>query len=101
MANQAVQKGIKNSWSFMSFARQFDKVQLGSFKDKETGQEFKSLVMSNGDSKTFVNFSSNLGELSVSEIKAQKADLQVVELESGTYKLCRQGNGGWEDVDIF
>lgn len=101
MANAAQNVGIKNSWSFVNFAKTRGQIKLGTFVSPE-GEEFKSLVFVDANNeKTFVGFSSKLGELNAKELKAQKDDLQVVQLESGTYKLCRQGDGGWEDVDIF
>lgn len=103
MATTAVNKGIKNSWSLTSFAKAHGRMQLGNFRNSETGDAFKSCIFTNQEtgSRVFVSFSSNLGELSASEIKAQVAELQVVELESGTYKLCHTGNDSWEDVDLF
>jgi hypothetical protein len=46
-----------------------------------------------------VNFSSNLGELTPQQIASMKDELQVVQLTSGTYKLCKTGST-WEDVDL-
>nr|DAK53161.1 MAG TPA: hypothetical protein [Crassvirales sp.] len=76
-------------------------MKVAPFVNKETGEAFKScaFVNSNG-ATTLVAFSSNLGELTPRQIAAQKDSLQVVELESGTFKLCRQGNSSWEDVDL-
>ena len=91
----------------MAFAKSFNAIKLGKFEhiDSATGEvrNFKSLVfISNDGDKTFVGFSSKLGELSPSEITSMKHDLQVVQLESGAYKLCKQGNPGdaWEDVEL-
>ena len=106
MATQATQKGIKNSWSFFEFCRANGKMKRGTFTtvDPDTHQPrtFQSLVFPDSPKgMTFLSFSSNLGELSHAELKAQRADLQVVELESGTFKLCRKGEGAWEDEDIW
>ena len=101
MANTTQNVGIKNSWPLLSFARAHGKMKVAPFINKETGEAFKSCVFV--DSKgatTLVAFSSNLGELTPQQIAAQKNSLQVVELESGTYKLCKQGNSSWEDVDL-
>lgn len=101
MAGQAVNVGIKDSWGLMAFARKMGKMQVGEFKNKETQEKFKSCVFTAPDgSRTFVAFSSNLGELTPAEIAAQKDQLQVVQLESGNYSLCRQGQNNWEDVDL-
>ena len=95
MANTAQNVGIKNSWSLISFARAHGKMKVAPFVNRETG----AFVNSEG-ATTLVAFSSNLGELTPQQIASQKDSLQVVELESGTFKLCKQGNNSWEDVDL-
>lgn len=101
MANTASNVGIKNSWSLLSFARMKGKMQVGSFVNKETGEPFKSTIFTdNAGNRTFVAFSSKMGELTPAQIAEQKDKLQVVELESGNYSLCRQGENSWEDVNI-
>lgn len=96
---------IKNSWSLLAFAKQFGpKMQVGNFANKETGEMFKSCIFDNGETRTFVSFSSKLGELSPKEIAAQKKELQVVQCETKNgkemYSLCKQGENTWEDVDL-
>lgn len=92
---------IKNSWSLIAFAKEFGpKMQVGEFVNKETGEDFKSCIFTNGETRTFVAFSSKMGVLSPREIAAKKNELQVVQLESGNYSLCKQGKNTWEDVDL-
>lgn len=98
---------IKNSWSLLSFAREFGpKMQVGEFVNSESGDKFKSCIFTKGDTRTFVAFSSKLGVLSPREIAAQKDDLQVVLCETkdgdDMYSLCRQGKtpNTWQDVDL-
>lgn len=92
---------IKNSWSLITFAKLFGpKMQVGEFVNKETGEDFKSCIFTNGETRTFVAFSSKMGPLSPREIAAKKDELQVVQLESGHYSLCKQGENTWEDVDL-
>ena len=76
-------------------------MKVAPFVNKETGEAFKScaFISSTGEI-TLVAFSSKLGELTPKQIAAQKDDLQVVELESGSLKLCKAGKGSWEDVDL-
>lgn len=101
MANIAQNVGIKNSWSLLSFARTHGKMKVAPFVNKETGEAFKSCVFIDSEgATTLVAFSSNLGELTPQQIAAKKNSLQVVELETGTYKLCKQGASSWEDVDL-
>ena len=93
MANTAQNVGIKNSWSLLSFARAHGKMKVAPFVNRETGEAFKSCAFVDSDgATTLVAFSSNLGELTPQQISAQKDSLQVVEHESGTYKLCKHGN---------
>lgn len=92
---------IKNSWSLIAFAKEFGpKMQVGEFVNKETGEDFKSCIFTNGETRTFVAFSSKMGPLSPREIAAKKNELQVVQLESGHYSLCKQGENTWEQVDL-
>lgn len=94
-------QGIINSWSLIAFARSHGKMQVGEFANKETGEVFKSCIFTDqqGD-RCFVAFSSKMGELTPREIAAMKDDLQVVQLESGNFSLCKQGQNAWEDVDL-
>ena len=96
-------QGIINNWSLIAFARSHGKMQVGEFANKETGEVFKSCIFTNpaDQSRCFVAFSSKMGELTPREIAAMKDELQVVQLESGNYSLCKQGQNAWDDVDLF
>ena len=101
MANTAQKVGIKNSWSLLSFARAHGKMKVAPFINRETNEAFKSCAFIGSDgTTTLVAFSANLGELTPQQIAAQKDSLQVVELNSGSFKLCKQGSSSWEDVDL-
>lgn len=102
MQNTPVMQGIKNSWSLISFAKSHGKMQVGKFKNGESGDIFKGCIFTSPEdnNRVFVAFSSKLGELEPSEIAAQKDKLQIVELESGNYKLCQNGESSWQDVDL-
>lgn len=101
MATTATTVGIKNSWSLISFAKTHGRMKVAPFVNKETGEAFKSCAFLSSDGEvTLVAFSSKLGELTPAQIAAQKDDLQVVELESGSLKLCKAGKDSWEDVDL-
>ena len=86
----------------MDFARAHGKMKVtNEFTNSQTGEAFKSCAfVSEGGAVTLVGFSSNLGELTPSQIAAQKNELQVVLLESGNYKLCKSGADSWESVDL-
>ena len=100
--NGSVLKGIKNSWSLIDFAKSHGKMQVGEFANQESGEIFKSCIFTNpsDNTRTFVAFSSKLGVLTPQEIAERKDDLQVVELESGTFSLCNAGVNAWQDVDL-
>ena len=101
MATTATTVGIKHSWSLISFARSHGRMKVAPFVNKETGECFKSCAFLGSDGEvTLVAFSSKLGELTPAQIAAQKNDLQVVQLESGSFKLCKAGHDTWEDVDL-
>ena len=46
------------------------------------------------------NMTSSYSACYVYILYAQKDDLQVVQLESGSFKLCKAGHDTWEDVDL-
>lgn len=102
MATQPTLQGIKNSWSLLAFAKSHGKMQVGEFVNKESGEQFKSCIFTNptDNSRCFVAFSSKLGELTPRQIAEMKDDLQVVQLESDHYSLCKQGANAWEDVNL-
>ena len=96
-----MEKGIVASWGLVAFAKSNGRMKVGSFVNKDTGESFKScmFVDAEGNVQKVVNFSSKLGELTPQQIVSMKDELQVVQLESGTYKLCKTGST-WEDVDL-
>ena len=101
METTATTVGIKNSWSLISFARTHGRMKVAPFVNKETGECFKSCAFLGSDGEiTLVAFSSKLGELTPKQIAEQKDDLQVVQLESGSFKLCKTGHDTWKDVDL-
>lgn len=103
MANNADR--IKNSWGLIAFARTKGKMQVAPFVN-ESGEAFKSCVFTHPETgeRCFVNFSSNLGEMTPAEIAAQKDNLQVIERQGDDGKcrfiLCRAGQSTWSDVDL-
>ena len=112
MAEEVVnnnQRGIENSWSLLAFARMKGMPHPNTSKNSVTGETFNNLVFIDKDNnRTFVAFSSKLGELSPEKIKACKDELQVVKLnptedgKEGGYLLCKAGNLNiGEAIDLF
>ena len=92
---------IVSNTTLAAFRSQFAKLQIADLVNKETGEQFKSLAFSKADGAiTFVSFSSKLGPLTAKQLKEMKGELQVVQLDSGNYKLCKQGESTWEEVDL-
>lgn len=92
---------ITNSWTLLDFARNFDAMKVtGTMTNSNTGKKFKSCAFVKGSNVTLVGFSRNLGELTPEQITSMKHDLQVVQLESGNYKLCKRGSDSWETVNL-
>ena len=110
MANESQNVGIRNSWSLLDFAKSHGKMKVtNDLVNGETGETFKSCAfVAPGGAVTMVGFSSKLDTINpaaapqaiAKQIAAQKDSLQVVELESGNYKLCKAGSDSWEDVDL-
>lgn len=93
--------GVTNSWSLLAFAATHGQMKVAPFVNKDTGEIFKSCAFVDSENKvTLVGFSSNLGELTPAQISSMKHKLQVVQLASGSYKLCKVGNSSWEDVKL-
>lgn len=93
--------GIVKTWPLLDFARAHGKMQVGEFANKETGEVFKSCIFTKPDgTRTFVAFAAKMGELTPQQIAAMKNELQVVQLESGNYSLCKRATSGWEEVDL-
>lgn len=92
---------IINVWPLLEFAKAHGKMQVGEFANKETGEVFKACIFTKPDdgTRTFVAFSTKLGELTPKQIADMKNELQVVQLESGNYSLCKI-DSGWKDVDL-
>ena len=93
--------GIKNAWSLLAFAKEYGKMQVGEFANKDTGDVFKACIFTKPDgTRTFVAFAAKLGELTPKQIATMKDELQVVQLESGNYSLCKVGSSSWENVGL-
>lgn len=93
--------GIINSWSLLAFVKEHGKMQVGEFANKDTGEVFKACVFTKPDgTRTFVAFAAKMGELTPKQIAEMKNELQVVQLESGNYSLCKRATSGWEEVDL-
>lgn len=93
---------IIKSYSLITFAKTFGpSMQVApNLVNSKTGETFTACVFKKGDDLTFVSFSSNLGTLTPAQIAQQKDTLQVVQLESGNYCLCKQGGNSWLEVDL-
>ena len=76
-----------------------------SIDEEGNPKAFRSCVFTDPSTtdRTFVGFSSKLGELTPGQIAEKKHDLQVVELTDNEtlkkhYYLCNKGENAWQDV---
>lgn len=105
MANSASNSPVVNGWTLLAFAAEHGKMSVGDCHRRDANGEitetFKACSFTDAlGNRTFVGFSSKLGELTPQEIVNQKDSLRVVELESGNYYLCKGGNSSWEEVNL-
>lgn len=97
------QNSIVNHWSFLAFAREFGaKFAKGACTNHETGEIYQACTFTDKEgNRTFVGLGKSLGQdMSLQELVDMRNNLQVVELDSGTYRLCKQGESTWETVDL-
>lgn len=91
---------ILQSWSFLEFAKNYVKMQVGTFVNSNTGEEFKSCMFIKKDGTyDYVGFHSQLGVLTPTEISKRKKELKVGLTESGKYVLYDHIND-WEIVNL-
>lgn len=91
---------ILQSWSLLEFAKNYVKMQVGTFVNSNTGEEFKSCMFIKKDcTYDYVGFHSQLGELTPTEIFKRKKELKVGLTESGKYVLYDHIND-WEIVNL-
>ena len=91
---------ITQSWPLLEFAKNYIKMQVGTFVNSNTGEEFKSCIfLKKDDTSDYVGFHSQLGELTPAEISKRKKELKVGLTESGKYVLYDHIDD-WEIVDL-
>lgn len=91
---------ILQSWSLLEFAKNYVKMQVGDFVNRNTGEKFKSCMFLKEDgSYDYIGFHSQLGELTPAEISKRKKELKVGLTNSGKYILYDHIDD-WEIVDL-
>lgn len=77
-------------WTLDEFTCEFGpKMQVKEYANGKTGDLFKSCVFTKGKTRTFVSFSSKLGEHTKKELLDMKDELIVMKVQSGKYKLAK------------
>lgn len=77
-------------WTLDEFTSEFGPMmQVKEFANGKTGDLFKSCVFTKGKTRTFVSFSSKLGEHTKKELLDMKDELIVMKVQSGKYKLAK------------
>ena len=78
------------TWTLDEFINEFGpKMQVKEFANSKTGDLFKSCVFTKGKTRTFVSFSSKLGEHTKKELLDMKDELIVMKVQNGKYKLAK------------
>ena len=91
---------ILQSWSLLEFAKNYVKMKVGDFVNRNTGEEFKSCMFLKKDGTCdYVGFHSQLGELTPTEISKRKKELKVGLTQSGKYVLYDHIDD-WENIDL-
>lgn len=86
-------KQTLRTWSLVAFSDEFGKMKVEEYVNSDTGETFHSCVFTKGFTRTFVGFSSKLGELTEEEIGERKNELIVMKLPNNKYKLANKGKG--------
>lgn len=77
-------------WTLDEFTCEFGpKMQVKEYANGKTGDLFKSCVFTKGKTRTFVSFSSKLGEHTKKELLDMKDELIVMKVQNGKYKLAK------------
>lgn len=77
-------------WTLDEFTSEFGPMmQVKEYANGKTGDLFKSCVFTKGKTRTFVSFSSKLGEHTKKELLDMKDELVVMKVQSGKYKLAK------------
>lgn len=88
---------IVKNYSLTEFKKEHGKCSLGELRNSKSGEKFAALKFGN----VLVTFSGKLGPLTGTQLKERKNNLQIVQLDSGSFKLCNIGTPtNWEDVDF-
>lgn len=78
------------TWTLDEFTSEFGpKMQVKEYANGKTGDLFHSCVFTKGYTRTFVAFSSKLGELTKKEILDMKDELIILRVQNGKYKLAK------------
>lgn len=75
---------IIQTWSLLDFAKEYGpKVHIANCSNNKTGDKFKCAVFGEEDNRTFVAFSSKLGELTAKEMIERKHQLKIKKWSKG------------------
>lgn len=93
---------VEKKWPLKEFAKGYEKTQMATLKDKNTGECYKNICFSSAGKSTFVSFGNELGELTVKEIQKNAVNLDVIQLPSGRYEIVPKDliRGEWRGYII-
>ena len=98
--NESSNSDLVNSWPLIDFAKLHGKMQVGEFKNSNSGEVFKSCIFTDKDGNVvYVSFYSKLGVLTPQQIKEKKDLLRVGLLNTDRYVLYEKWEG-WNNVNL-
>lgn len=86
-ANSKIDNSFIESWPLLEFAKSHGKMQVGTFHNEELNIYYKACIFTQNGVRTYVSFSSDLGELTPQEIIKRKNQLKIAKLSNGDYIL--------------
>lgn len=90
------------TYTLIDFAMQYGpKMKVGTFRNNKTREEYKTCMFINSNGlRTFVNFSTELGELTPLQISERKNELMIGQLPTGKFILYDNNWKDWADVNL-
>lgn len=96
------QQEIINSWSLVSFCKTNGNPKFATLTNKQSGNQFQALMFNEGEK--MVTFSDKMcqnGEDSFNFVMENTKNLNIIQLESGSYKICHKAQNSWEYMNII
>lgn len=93
---------IINSWSLTSFCHANGNPKFANLENKTSGQRFNALMFNGGEK--MVTFSDKICQRKEDTFEYVMNNIQklnIIQLGSGSYKICKRSQASWQDMDII